>query len=54
MSESHSRTTAYIRFPPELTKKMVGTLVDAVFAELGDYFVKAKVTRQKTPRFTRM
>jgi nucleoid DNA-binding protein len=38
--------------PPDLTKKMVGTLVDAVFAELGDYFVKAKVTRQKTPRFT--
>jgi DNA-binding protein HU-beta len=38
--------------PPELTKKMVGALVDAVFAELGDYFVKAKVTRQRTPRFT--
>jgi nucleoid DNA-binding protein len=38
--------------PPELTKKLVGTLVDAVFAELGDYFVKAKVTRRQTPRFT--
>jgi nucleoid DNA-binding protein len=38
--------------PPDLTKKLVGTLVDAVFAELGDYFVKAKVTRGKTPRFT--
>jgi len=38
--------------PPEVTKKLVGTLVDAVFAELGEYFVKAKATRQKTPRFT--
>ncbi|HWE28595.1 MAG TPA: HU family DNA-binding protein [Polyangia bacterium] len=38
--------------PPELTKKAVATLVDAVFAELGDYFVKAKVTRRATPRFT--
>jgi DNA-binding protein HU-beta len=38
--------------PPELTKKTVATLVDAVFAELGDYFVKAKVTRRATPRFT--
>ena len=26
--------------PAELTKKAVATLVDAVFAELGDYFVK--------------
>jgi DNA-binding protein HU-beta len=38
--------------PLDLTKKTVGTLVDAVFAELGDYFVKAKVTRRMTPRFT--
>jgi DNA-binding protein HU-beta len=38
--------------PPELTKKMVGHLVDAVFAELGDYFIKAKMTRRQTPRFT--
>jgi nucleoid DNA-binding protein len=38
--------------PPDLTKKTVAVLVDAVFAELGDYFVKAKVTRRQTPRFT--
>jgi DNA-binding protein HU-beta len=38
--------------PPELTKKMVGQLVDAVFSELGDYFVKAKMTRRQTPRFS--
>ena len=38
--------------PHDLTKKTVAQLVDAVFAELGDYFVKAKITRRDTPRFT--
>jgi DNA-binding protein HU-beta len=38
--------------PPELTKKTVAAIIDALFAELGDYFVKAKVTRRQTPRFT--
>jgi len=35
----------------ELPKKTVALLVDTVFAELGDYFIKARVTR-KSPRFT--
>jgi nucleoid DNA-binding protein len=38
--------------PPELTKKTVTRLVDAVFCEMGDYFIRAKVTRRDTPRFT--
>ena len=38
--------------PAGLTKKAVGQIIDGVFAELGDYFVKAKVTRNNTPRFT--
>lgn len=38
--------------PGGLTKKAVGQIIDGVFAELGDYFVKAKVTRNNTPRFT--
>jgi len=38
--------------PPDLTKKTVGLIVDAVFAELGDYFVKSKVTRAVLPKFT--
>ncbi len=38
--------------PHDLTKKAVGQVVDAVFAELGDYFVKSKITRRDTPRFT--
>ena len=35
-----------------LTKKAVREVVDAVFAELGDYFIKARVTKNATPRFT--
>ncbi len=36
-----------------LTKRAVADIVDGVFAELGDYFVKSKITRKgRTPRFT--
>lgn len=35
-----------------VTKKAVKEIVDGVFAELGDYFVRTKVTRATTPKFT--
>jgi nucleoid DNA-binding protein len=38
--------------PSDLTKKTVQQVVDAVFDELSDYFVKAKVSRQAAPKFT--
>jgi DNA-binding protein HU-beta len=38
--------------PPDLTKKTVAQIVDAVFGEIGDYFVKSKVTRSAAPKFT--
>jgi len=38
--------------PAGITKKAVAEIVDAVFGELGDYFVKAKVTKSQVPRFT--
>ncbi|WP_428263840.1 HU family DNA-binding protein [Haliangium sp.] len=38
--------------PANLTKKAVTDIVDGVFAELGDYFVKTKVSKTSTPRFT--
>jgi nucleoid DNA-binding protein len=38
--------------PPQVTKKAVGAVVDAVFTQMSDYFVRAKVTRRETPRFT--
>ena len=33
-------------------KKTVGLLVDAVFAEMAAYFVEARVSPRKSPRFT--
>jgi DNA-binding protein HU-beta len=35
-----------------VTKKAVRDIVDGVFGELGDYFVKSKVTSKATPKFT--
>lgn len=36
-----------------LTKKAVADIIDGVFAELGDYFVKARVRRNgSNPKFT--
>ena len=37
--------------PPETTKRTVALIIDAVFAEISDYFVKAKLTRIVSPRF---
>jgi DNA-binding protein HU-beta len=34
------------------TKKLVGQVIEAAFLEIGDYFVKAKVSRRSLPRFT--
>jgi DNA-binding protein HU-beta len=38
--------------PEGITKKAVAEIVDGVFAELGDYFIKSRVTKNHTPRFT--
>lgn len=35
-----------------LTKRATAKIIDGVFGELGDYFIKAKMTRKSTPRFT--
>jgi nucleoid DNA-binding protein len=36
-----------------LTKKAVAEIIDGVFAELGDYFIKSRATRNGSgPRFT--
>jgi DNA-binding protein HU-beta len=37
--------------PTAMSRKAVAALVDAVFAELADYFIEARVGR-KAPRFT--
>lgn len=38
--------------PPHMQKKTVTTLIDSVFAELGNYFVRQRIKRSDTPRFT--
>ena len=35
-----------------LTKKATADIIDGVFAELGDYFIKNRVTKNSKPRFT--
>jgi DNA-binding protein HU-beta len=37
---------------PDVTKKTVGFIIDSVFAEIGEYFIKGKLTRATQPRFT--
>ncbi len=38
--------------PPDVTKKCIAEIVDIAFDELSSYFVRAKITRNQTPRFT--
>jgi len=37
--------------PRDLTKKTVARIVDVVFTEIGDYFIRARPTRTAPPRF---
>ena len=38
--------------PRELTKKTVAQIVDAVFTEMGDYFIRTRVSRNQGARLT--
>ena len=38
--------------PRAVNKKTVCLVLDSAFAELGHYFIRAKLTRKGTPRFT--
>ncbi|HEY8377389.1 MAG TPA: HU family DNA-binding protein, partial [Nannocystis sp.] len=38
--------------PPDITKKCVQQILEIAFGELAAYFVRAKVTRTHSPRFT--
>jgi DNA-binding protein HU-beta len=44
----HSRKT----LPRDLTKKTVAQIVDLVFTEMGDYFIRAKSTRTNGAKLT--
>lgn len=38
--------------PPDITKKCVQQILEIAFAEMAGYFVRARVTRAQSPRFT--
>jgi nucleoid DNA-binding protein len=38
--------------PPEVTKKVIAKILDLTFAELAAYFVRSRITRSSSPRFT--
>ena len=37
--------------PRELTKKAVAQIVDAVFMEMGDFFIRSRVARKPAPAY---
>jgi len=51
-AELIEKVYAHKELPRELTKKTVGQIIDAVFTEMGDYFIRAKLTRRNPARLT--
>jgi nucleoid DNA-binding protein len=51
-AELIERVHAKKNLPRDLTKKTVGQIVDAVFLEMGDYFIRTKVTRNAIAKLT--
>ena len=51
-AELIERVHATKSLPRDLTKKTVGQIVDAVFLEMGDYFIRTKVTRNANAKLT--
>ncbi len=47
-AELIERVHAQKHLPRELTKKTVGQIIDAVFTEVGDYFIRTRVKRRKS------
>lgn len=38
--------------PPDVTKKVIAKILDLAFTELASYFIRSRVTRTSTPRFS--
>jgi nucleoid DNA-binding protein len=51
-AELIARVHAKKGLPRDLTKKTVGQIIDFVFTEMGDYFIRARATRQTTTKLT--
>jgi DNA-binding protein HU-beta len=51
-AELIERVYAKKDLPRDLTKKAVAQIVDSVFTEMGDYFIRAKLTRNSSAKLT--
>ena len=51
-AELIERIYAKKELPRDITKKTVGQIVDYLFTEMGDYFIRAKTTRQAPAKLT--
>lgn len=51
-AELIERVAARKDLPRDLTKKTVAQIVDAVFVEMGDYFIRARAGGKKPARLT--
>src|SRR3954462_5353437 len=51
-AELIERVYLHKELPRDLTKKTVGIIVDAVFVEMGDYFIRSRLTRNQQAKLT--
>jgi nucleoid DNA-binding protein len=51
-AELIARVASKKDLPRGLTKKTVAQIVEAMFTELGDYFIRARASRTSSARFT--
>lgn len=51
-AELIERVYGHKDLPRELTKKTVCQIVDMVFIEMGDYFIRTRLTRNQTAKLT--
>ena len=51
-AELIERVYEHKQLPRDLTKKTVTQIVDAVFTEMGDYFIRTRVTRNQAAKLT--
>jgi DNA-binding protein HU-beta len=51
-AELIERVYGHKQLPRELTKKTVSQIVDLVFTEMGDYFIRSKLTRNQSAKLT--
>ncbi|HEY2731204.1 MAG TPA: HU family DNA-binding protein [Polyangia bacterium] len=51
-AELIERVYGHKQLPHDLTKKTVIQIVDLLFTEMGDYFIRSKVTRNQSAKLT--